>query len=136
MRTSDPAIFAAGDIATYLDPVTRQHIRVEHWVAAEQQGQAAAAGMLGREPAFRPSPFFWSTHYDQAIRYVGHAAAWDKLEIDGSLDAGNFTARYMLHGRLVAAASLGRDRESLEIQTAMDREARAAATSQTETSAP
>lgn len=126
MRTSDPAIFAAGDIAKYRDPATQQQIRVEHWVAAEQQGQWAAAGMLGDEPAFRSAPFFWSSHYDQAIRYVGHAAEWDKVDIDVSLDARDFTVRYMLKGRLMAAASLGRDRESLEIQTAMDRDGCAA----------
>jgi NADPH-dependent 2,4-dienoyl-CoA reductase/sulfur reductase-like enzyme/nitrite reductase/ring-hydroxylating ferredoxin subunit len=127
MRTSDRAIFAAGDIARYPDAATQQLIRVEHWVAAEQQGQAAAIAMLGDDDAHLPAPFFWSMHYDQAIRYVGHASEWDRVEIDGSLDANDFTARYMLQDRLMAAASLGRDRESLAIQNTMDKRAREAA---------
>lgn len=120
MRTSDPAIFAAGDIAKYPDGAMQQAIRVEHWVAAEQQGQAAALAMLGEAPAPLPAPFFWSMHYDQAIRYVGHATTWDAIKIDGSLDAHDFTARYMLKGKVMAAASLNRDVESLKIQTEMD----------------
>lgn len=122
MRTSDPAIFAAGDIARYLDSRTGEHIRVEHWVAAEQQGQAAAVSMLGDAHAFSATPFFWSTHYDHSIRYVGHAQSWDTVGIDGSFEIGSFTARYIKGGRLLAAASLGRDSESLEIQQIMDRE--------------
>lgn len=124
-RTSDPAIFAAGDIARYFDPRLGEHIRVEHWVAAEQQGQAAAMSMLGDEHAFSATPFFWSAHYNHSIRCVGHAQTWDAVNIDGSVRTGNFTARYLKGGKLLAAASLGRDKESLEIQCGMDREAAA-----------
>lgn len=127
MRTSDPSIFAAGDIARYFDPRVGEHIRVEHWVAAEQQGQAAAASMLGDPLAFSATPFFWSTHYDHSIRYVGHAQTWDTMNIDGSLGPEGFIARYMKGGKLLAAASLGRDRESLQIQRSMDKEAARAA---------
>ena len=83
--------------------------------------------MLGDDLAFSATPFFWSTHYDHSIRYVGHAQTWDAVNIDGSLGAEGFTARYMKGGKLLAAASLGRDRESLEIQRRMDREAARAA---------
>ncbi len=127
MRTSDPAIFAAGDIARYRDPSTGEHLRVEHWVVAERQGQAAAAAMLGETPIPAGAPFFWSAHYDHSIRYVGHAAEWDSVEIDGSIEAADFTARFMRGGRLLAAASLGRDRQSLEIEAMMNKAARIAA---------
>jgi 3-phenylpropionate/trans-cinnamate dioxygenase ferredoxin reductase subunit len=76
--------------------------------------------MLGEEVAFASAPFFWSVHYDHSIRYVGHAPRFDRVEIDGSLDAADFTARYFLDGRLLAAASLGRDRESLEIHAELE----------------
>lgn len=123
LRTNAEAIFAAGDIARYPDPRGEDRIRIEHWVAAERQGQAAALNMLGEHERFRATPFFWSNHYDRAIRYVGHATQWDVIEIDGAVAAGDFTARFMRSGRVLAAASLGRDRESLEIHATMDREA-------------
>ncbi|MGD9980085.1 MAG: FAD-dependent oxidoreductase [Hyphomonadaceae bacterium] len=123
LSTSAPEIFAAGDIAEYPDARLAERIRVEHWVAAERQGQTAALNMLGERERFCATPFFWSNHYGQAIRYVGYAKTWDSIEIDGSIEAGDFTARFIRNGRLLAAASLGRDRESLDIHAAMDREA-------------
>jgi NADPH-dependent 2,4-dienoyl-CoA reductase/sulfur reductase-like enzyme/nitrite reductase/ring-hydroxylating ferredoxin subunit len=114
MRASAPGVFAAGDIARH-PGLDGGLVRIEHWVVAERQGQVAALSMLGEDAAFADAPFFWSQHYDEAIRYVGHAEGWDAVEIDGSLDLRDAAVRYLKDGRLLAAATLGRDRESLEI---------------------
>jgi NADPH-dependent 2,4-dienoyl-CoA reductase/sulfur reductase-like enzyme/nitrite reductase/ring-hydroxylating ferredoxin subunit len=115
-RTSRDGVFAAGDIARYHDPHSAAPVRVEHWVAAQRQGQAAALAMLGEAVAAPAPPFFWSQHYDKTIRYVGAGRGFDRHEVDGSLDAEDATVRYFRGGRLVAAASLGRDRENLQIE--------------------
>jgi len=128
LRTSAANIYAAGDVANYPDVRTGERIRVEHWVAAERQGQAVALSMLGESRArFSDTPFFWSKHYDSSLRYVGHASTWDAIDVDGAIDNADFTARFMRAGRVAAAVSLGRDRESLEIHSEMDREAQSLA---------
>jgi len=77
--------------------------------------------MLGGAERYEATPFFWSAHYDESLRYVGHAPKWDKIETDGSIAARDFTARYSFEGRLLAAVSLNRDRENLEIERTLDR---------------
>ena len=120
LRTSDPHIYAAGDIAAFPDVLSGERARVEHWVVAERQGQIAALNMLGTAERYDATPFFWSAHYGKSLRYVGYAPGWDKVEIDGSIAAQDFTARYSRGGRLLAAVSLHRDRESLEIEQTLD----------------
>lgn len=127
LRTSDPHIFAAGDIARYPDAVSGETARVEHWVAAERQGQTAAMNMLDVQSPLTAAPFFWSNHYDLSLHYVGNAPSWDQVEIDGDVMRGDFTARYLRDGRVVAAVSAGRDKENLNIQIAMDDERERAA---------
>jgi len=114
LRTSDPAIFAAGDVARYRRG--GELFRIEHWVHAQRQGQAAAANMLGAGQPFDDVPFFWTNHYGLDLRYTGHASAWDELKIDGALLAHDCTARFFRAGKLLAAASLGRDLENLAIE--------------------
>jgi NADPH-dependent 2,4-dienoyl-CoA reductase/sulfur reductase-like enzyme/nitrite reductase/ring-hydroxylating ferredoxin subunit len=119
MRTSDPAIFAAGDIARYPSPVGGPPIRVEHWVLAERQGQVAAAAMLGLEQTLDEPPFFWSAHYDLTIRYVGHAEAWDSIEVVGSPAGRDAEVRYIKDGRAIAVATVNRDLASLQAAQAI-----------------
>ncbi len=113
LQASLPGHYAAGDVARY--PHAGERVRVEHWVHAQRQGQAAAANMLGADQAFTDVPFFWTHQYDLELRYTGHGA-WDDVRIDGSLADRDFTARYYRKGELVAAASAGRDLENLEIE--------------------
>lgn len=114
LETNVAGIYAAGDVAAYPDPLLGRRVRIEHWVTAQRQGQAAAANMLGAGEPFTAVPFFWTEQYGAALRHVGHAGGWDEIRIEGDVASGDFTARYYRQGELCASASVGRDRDNLE----------------------
>jgi NADPH-dependent 2,4-dienoyl-CoA reductase/sulfur reductase-like enzyme/nitrite reductase/ring-hydroxylating ferredoxin subunit len=120
LRTSIDGVFAAGDIARYPDPITAEAIRVEHWVHACRQGQTAAVNMLGGDQAYDEAPFFWSNHYDLVIHYVGHASRIDAVVVDGSVADRDATVGFLQGERRLAAASVGRDLQNLEIERELE----------------
>jgi 3-phenylpropionate/trans-cinnamate dioxygenase ferredoxin reductase subunit len=123
LQTSAPDIYAAGDIARWPDAFGGSAIRVEHWVVAQRQGQTAARNILGYRERYTSPPFFWSQHYDVSLNYVGHADRWDEALLNGDPAAYDCTVTYLSAGRALATATIFRDRESLEVEAEMEREA-------------
>ncbi|MGH8870871.1 MAG: FAD-dependent oxidoreductase [Acidimicrobiia bacterium] len=125
LRTSDPNIWAAGDVALYPDQ-NAGRVRIEHWVLAERQGQAAARNILGHDVPFTDPPFFWSQHYDLPINVAGHAKEWDEEIVRGDPAELDVMVGYREDGVIQAVASIYRDLESLRAEHALatqDREA-------------
>lgn len=102
LRTSDPAVFAAGDVAnarhTTLGP-----LRVEHWDNAIRQGRLAARSMLGHDVAYDWQPYFYTDQFDLGMEYVGRGSPDDDVVIRGDREAGEFIA-FWLRDRVVTAA--------------------------------
>jgi NADPH-dependent 2,4-dienoyl-CoA reductase/sulfur reductase-like enzyme len=121
LETSRPGIFAAGDIARWPDARSGHRVRFEHWATAQRLGQAAARNILGARLAVRDVPFFWTQQYDLGVRYVGDGGDWDAVTVDGDLGARDATVRYLRDGKMVGAATLHRDRESLAIEADLER---------------
>jgi apoptosis-inducing factor 3 len=119
LETNVPGIFAVGDIACWPDPRAGR-IRVEHWVVAQRQGQTAARNILGGREPFRLPPFFWSNHFDLHIRYVGHGSRDDRVSVSGDLKANDASAIFRRGEKITAVASIGRDRENLEAERALE----------------
>jgi NADPH-dependent 2,4-dienoyl-CoA reductase/sulfur reductase-like enzyme/nitrite reductase/ring-hydroxylating ferredoxin subunit len=119
LRASVSDVLAAGDVARHPDPRTGALVRIEHFVVAERQGQAAARSLLGVGGPYRDVPFFWSQHYDVSFSYVGHAAQWDRIETRGSVEARNFAAFYLHDGRVLAVVTVGRDGLGLRAEAAL-----------------
>ena len=104
-------IYAAGDIASFVDPRTGERVRIEHWRTAQQQGRAAARNMIGHDAAFDGVPFFWTRQFDVGLLYVGHAVSWDEIIYKGEISSRDFLAFYVKDDRVLAVAGMNRDRE-------------------------
>ncbi len=108
LRTSDPHLYAAGDVCSFPHPHTGQRIRLECWKNAEDQARTAARNMLGYGEAYSATPWFWSDQYDMTIQIAGMPAYGTSTvmrktgatsRIFFALDAG---------GALVGASGVGR----------------------------
>ena len=102
LRTSDPDVFAIGDVAAAWHPLLDARVRVEHWDTARRHGIAVAKSMLDAGTPYRKAPYFYSDQYDFDMEYVGHPARWDRLLFRGEPASGSFCA-FWLDGSTVVA---------------------------------
>lgn len=103
LRTSDPHVFAAGDVANHDHP-SLGRIRIEHWDAAIQHGRHAAHAMLGDLTPYAGQPYFFTDQFDLGMEYIGHADAGevDDVIVRGDLAARTFNVLWVRDGLVVA----------------------------------
>ena len=122
LRSSDPDVFAAGDVARFPDPRSGDPIRIEHWVVAGRQGRTAARNILGHDEPFLDPPFFWTRQFGKSVAYVGHAIEWDRTEIDGDCRAESCAVAFLRGDRRMALGTLGHGERSLRAEVEWERE--------------
>jgi 3-phenylpropionate/trans-cinnamate dioxygenase ferredoxin reductase component len=104
-RTSDPAIYAAGDVAV-LDGV-----RLESWANAQNQAIAAAKSILGKDEPYREIPWFWSDQYDMNLQLLGLPAPHHRTVLRGSPASGKFVVFFHDNDRLASVAAINNGRD-------------------------
>jgi 3-phenylpropionate/trans-cinnamate dioxygenase ferredoxin reductase component len=108
LRTSDPDVHAAGDIANAYHPFLAKYLRVEHWANALHQPAIAADAMIEGRSAYERLPYFFTDQYDLGMEYIGHAEPGeiDTVVIRGDLSTREFIAFWMHDRRVLAGMNV------------------------------
>jgi len=108
LRSSDPDIYAAGDVACAFHPLLGKHIRVEHWANALNQPLTAARAMLGQDVAYDRVPYFYTDQYDLGMEYSGHVdpGGYDQVVFRGDVPGREFLAFWVGGGRVLAGMNV------------------------------
>eukprot|EP01116_Phalansterium_solitarium_P023755 TRINITY_DN8490_c0_g1_i2.p1 TRINITY_DN8490_c0_g1~~TRINITY_DN8490_c0_g1_i2.p1 ORF type:complete len:547 (-),score=191.49 TRINITY_DN8490_c0_g1_i2:440-2035(-) len=102
-------LYAAGDACRFPDFLTNELVNVQHWGMAHYHGKIAGQNMAGKTIAsVHNVPFFWTTQFGKSLRYCGRGA-YDDVIFDGNPEELTFVAYFTKDGRVVSAASCGRD---------------------------
>ena len=108
LRTSDPIICAAGDLANSYHPLLGRRARVEHWANALNSGPAAARSMLGQDVTYDPVPYFFSDQYDLGMETAGlpEPGTYDQVVYRGDRAGREFIAFWLASGAVVAGMNV------------------------------
>jgi 3-phenylpropionate/trans-cinnamate dioxygenase ferredoxin reductase subunit len=108
LQTTDPDVYAAGDVANAHNPLLGRNLRVEHWSNALNGGPAAARSMLGKGEPYDRVPYFFSDQYDLGMEYSGLATPgdYDEVVYRGDKDKREFIAFWLKDRRLLAGMNV------------------------------
>ena len=109
LRTSDPDVFAAGDVANAFHPLLGKHIRVEHWANARHQPVAAAKAMLGQDASYDRVPYFYTDQYNLGMEYAGYVepGGYEEVVFRGDVPGREFIAFWLGDdGRVLAGMNV------------------------------
>ena len=112
-RTSDEAIWAAGDCASHLNRQYGRHLRLESVDNAFEQGTTVALNLLGTPTPHDKLPWFWSDQYDLKLIIVGVAHGYDTVVLRGAPAARSFSACYLRAGELIAIDSINAPKDQM-----------------------
>lgn len=111
-QTSDPDIYAAGDVSWHYNSIYDRHIRLESVPNATEQGKVAANHINGKPKPYNSLPWFWSDQFDLKLQIAGLSDGYDDIVIRGDIeDSRSFAAFYFKGERLLAVDAVNSPRE-------------------------
>jgi 3-phenylpropionate/trans-cinnamate dioxygenase ferredoxin reductase subunit len=112
-RTSDPAIYAAGDVASHPSLHYGRRLRLESVDNAFEQGASAALNLLGIETVHDKVPWFWSDQYDLKLIIVGIGQGYDATVTRGDPSTRSFSVCYLRGGELIAVDAVNSPKDQM-----------------------
>lgn len=106
MQTSNPNIYAAGDICNYPDPIFVRRRRVEHWGHAKYSGQVAGLNMAAVATKYNMLSYVWSDIFDLRLEFAGDETSHDRVLLRGKFEDKSFYAMYLKDNVLTAYLSV------------------------------
>lgn len=120
-RSSDPDIYAIGDVTSFRHPAASQPIRLESVQNAVDQARLAAADLIARSsgaepltPANPPVPWFWSDQYDVKLQMAGLFSGFDQSVVRGDMASGKFSVLYFRNEQLLAVHSVNKPADHVQ----------------------
>ncbi|WP_026918449.1 NAD(P)/FAD-dependent oxidoreductase [Gordonia shandongensis] len=119
LRSSDPDVFAAGDVAHWPNAAMGGHsVRLENWTNASDQGTRAGTNAVSAERSvpYQTVPYFWSDWYGHRIQCVGDATSCAPVFVRGGPDEDSFLALFRSADRLIGAVGLDQQRVIMKLR--------------------
>lgn len=111
-QTSDPDIYAAGDVTWHYNPIYDEHVRLESVPNATEQGKVVAGHMTGKPKPYHSLPWFWSDQYDLKLQIAGLSGGYDDVIIRGDVEASrSFAAYYFKDSKFIAVDAVNAPRD-------------------------
>lgn len=111
LQTSQPDVFAAGDVANYQDVLFGKRRRVEHWDNAVSQGEYCAQSLMGERFPFKHLPYFFSDVFDLSYEYWGDSSDAEQVIHRGDLSDKSFSVWWLRQETVVSAFTMNRPDE-------------------------
>ena len=111
LRTADPDVLAAGDVANAVNPLLGARVRLEHWANAQNQGAAAGRSMAGQGEPYAKLPYFYTDQYDLSMEYHGYTGreapnVADQVVLRGDPAGEKWIAFWLGDGRVLAGMNV------------------------------
>jgi len=111
-QTSDPDIYAVGDVTWHYNPIYDTHLRLESVPNATEQAKTAALSICGKPKPYNALPWFWSDQFDLKLQIAGLSSGYTDIVLRGNPDKGrSFAAFYFKGERLLAVDAVNRPGE-------------------------